>query len=368
MDTRDAYRCLDQISAPVFVLEISAEGVPVYAAFNTHALQMSGRPLSDYIGRTAEEVYPQAFGRTAFARHCEVVARAAPVTYQVELPVGDLIRTVRTTLRPELDEKGRVLRLYGTSKDMTVEKQALEAKIQFDTLSSEMEQFVALAAHDLRAPMRHMATLADMLREDFNDMGDGKIELIDMMENIAMKSMDLISDVLSHAEIGTTGPIETVFSFPALCQDICDVIDPQSQHVITTSSATVNSDRTAMQIALRNVTENALKHGEREQLTINIAVQQGLPGMIEVTLTDNGRGFSDAALKVMNGGRFQVGSGYGLFGVKRLISARGGTLVARNLPEGHGAVVRFSLPGDLIGAAAMQTELNHQTTDAYRAS
>lgn len=346
------YSDLDHISAPVFVLEMNADGLPVYAAFNAYALQMSGKPLADYIGRTAAEVYPQAFGRRALAHHCEVWETGVPTSYQIDLPVGNLIRTVRTTLRPDFDDAGKVVRLFGTSKDLTVEKQALEAKVQFDTLSSEMEQFVALAAHDLRAPMRHIATLADLLREELRECDDSKSEIIDMMENISAKSMDLIADVLAHAEIGGSDSVETVFSFPALCHDICDVLDPQSCHRITTSTATLCTDRTALQIALRNVTENAIKHGSNAALEIDIAVQDGLPGMIDITVADNGLGFNEGALKMMNGGRFKVDSGYGLFGVKRLIAARGGILVARNNDDAAGAIVRFSLPGECISMTA----------------
>lgn len=356
MKPRSEYASLDYVSAPVFVLEVNDDGQPVYAAFNSHARQASGRPLSDYMGRTALEVYPHAFGRTAYAHHCEVMANGVPTTYQLDLPIGGASRTVRTTLRPKKDHTGRVVRLFGTSRDMTIEKQALEAKVEFDTLSSEMEQFVALAAHDLRAPMRHVASITEMLRDDLDGTNNNNaIELLNLLENVAAKSTDLIADVLAHAEIGRAGPAETVFSFPALCHDICDVVDPQGIHTITTSSATLEADRTALQIALRNVTENAIKHGGETALNIDISVQRGMPGMIEVTLTDNGHGFSDAALKVMNGGGFKVDSGYGLFGVKRLISARGGTLQARNLPDGNGAVVRFSLPGEWIGMHQMDT-------------
>lgn len=357
MKPRRAFASLDHISAPVFVLEMNDAGAPVYVAVNAQALQQAGRPFSDYIGRTAEDVYPQAFGRTEHARHKEVMEKGVPATYQIDLPLAGEIRTVRTTLRPERDETGKVVRLYGTSKDITVEKQAIEAKIQFDTLSSEMEQFVAIAAHDLRAPMRQIAALTDLLRDGFVDMGDDKLELVGLIESVSLKSMDLIADVLSHSEIGRTETVETVFSFPALCQDICDVLDPQSAHTMTTSSATIEADRTVMQIALRNLTENAIKHGCRDSLKIDIAVQKGLPGMIEVTLTDNGVGFNEATLKVMNGGRFKVDSGYGLFGMKRLISARGGTLVARNLPCGAGAVVRFSLPGEWLGVTEMDNQM-----------
>lgn len=357
MKPRRAFADLDHISAPVFVLEVNEEGALVYAAFNAHALQASGRPLTDYIGRTAAEVYPQAYGRTAHARHKEVWESGVPTTYQIDLPLGGETRTVRTTLRPERDAYGAVIRLFGTSRDMTVEKQAMEAKVQFDTLSSEMEQFVALAAHDLRAPMRQIAALTGLLRDEFENLSHDQLELLDLIENVSLKSMNLISDVLSHAEIGQNETVETVFSFPALCQDICDVLDPQSAHHITTSSATIEADRTALQIALRNLIENAMKHGGRDRLEIDIAIQIGLPGMIDVTLTDNGVGFQEGSLKIMNGGQFRVESGYGLFGMKRLISARGGTLAARNLPNGQGAAVRFSLPGEMLGTIAAERDL-----------
>jgi len=53
-----------------------------------------------------------------------------------------------------------------------------------------------MAAHDLRTPMNNVKTMADMLRHDFQDMGDGKLELINMLERVAVKSTNLINDVL----------------------------------------------------------------------------------------------------------------------------------------------------------------------------
>ncbi len=348
MNSDKKYDQFDLISVPIFVLEVDQGGEPVFAAFNTFALKISGRPLSDYLGNTALKVYPQAYGRTAYAHHCQVRDSGTPLTYQLDLPIGGTTRSIRTTLCPKLDNNGKVIQLFGSSVDVTAEKQAQEARVQFDTLTSEMEQFVALAAHDLRTPLRNIAIIADMLREDFVDHGDGKIELLDTLDNIAAKSMELITDVLSHVEAVKVDSSETAFSFPALCRDICDTLDPYGKHNISTTIATVKADRTAMQIALRNMTENAIKHGGRDSLDIGIDVQMGLPGLLEVTLTDTGMGFSEDALKIMNKGRLRAESGYGLFAVKRLISARGGTLVARNLPDGAGAVVQFSLPGNLI--------------------
>ncbi|NNK16460.1 MAG: PAS domain-containing protein [Sulfitobacter sp.] len=343
------YEHFDMIAAPVFVLEVSAEGQPVYAAMNSYARKQAGRPLSDYLGRTALEVYPMSYGRSAYDHHCDVLKSGEDRTYELDLPINGKVAAIRTTLRTEKDDNGRILRLIGSSVDMTTEKHARDAKLEFDTLSSEMEQFVAFAAHDLRAPMRNISVLTAMMREDCGTPDKDQLEIIDLIENIAVQSMDLISDVLSHAETVSTKTNETVFSFPALCHSICETLDPQGRHRFSTCISTLKADRTAIQIALRNIAENALKHGNRDRLEIDISVQQGMPGMIEITLSDNGKGFSDAALKIMNGGRFRADSGYGLFGIKRLISSRGGTLIARNLPNEEGAIVRFSIPGTLVG-------------------
>jgi len=353
----------DYIAAPIFVLEVNKGGQPVYAAINTHALEISGRPASDYIGKTALDVYPDSYGRTAYAHHCFVIKNGQRAIYELDLPMAGKICSLRTQLNPQLGPNGQVERVYALSVDVTAEKNARESKVEFDTLSSEMEKFVALAAHDLRAPMRNVAILTDLLREGFQDHGDGKLELLDLIDKIAVKSMDLISDVLCHVEIKSTQADETVFSFPALCHQICDTLDPKGLHVYDSSLSTIRADRTVMMIALRNLIENAIKHGGRKPLAIDIQVATGMPGMIEVTLTDDGKGFSDAALKIMNGGQFRADSGYGLFGVKRLISARGGTLIARNTPDQTGAVVRFSLPGTLLGVASPPDLLTMQSDD-----
>lgn len=342
---------LDLLHTPVFVLEVGADGIPRYVAFNACARDIAGRPLSDFLGKTAEDVFAGAYGRRAFARHCDAVRNAVPMTYDLDLPLGGRVRTIRTTLSPELDADGHVIRLFGSSIDISAEISAQHARLEFETLSSEMEQFVAMAAHDLRAPMRNISALAEIMRDDFADPADPRHETLDLIENVANRSMDLITEVLAHTQSTSIEKQEQVFSFPAMCHRVFDALDPEGAHRVETSLLTLKADRTAIIIVLRNLVENAIKHGNRDRLKMIVTVETGMPGMIDITLTDNGDGFSDAALDIMNGGKFKAESGYGLFAVKRLISARSGTLAARNLPDNSGAVVRFSLPGEIVGVA-----------------
>ena len=346
----DRFAHLDFVDSPVFVLAVGADQIPRYVAFNAKARAIAGRPLSDYLGKTAAEIYEDAYGRTALERHTEVAKSGKAITYEILLPIGGQERSISTTLLPQLDDTGNVALLFGTSVDLTAEQAAREAQLLLQTKATEMEQFIAMAAHDLRAPLRNMAMIADMLGEEFVDHGDGKVELIGMLENVAAKSMTLIGDVLDHAHALDATDTSSQFNFAALCRDICDVLDPQEEHRFTYTGAEVITDRTAMQIAVRNIIDNAIKHGGKEMLSIDIMLQRGQNGMLDVVMTDNGTGFTAAALAFINGGNFKVDSGYGLLGVRRMIQARGGSMTAQNLEGASGAVIHFSLPGKWVHA------------------
>lgn len=108
--------------------------------------------------------------------------------------------------------------MFGTSVDLTQEQNTRDAQVSFKTIATEMEQFVTMAAHDLRAPLRNMSMIAEMLSEGFVDHGDGKVELIIMPDDLAQKSMVLISDVL----------------------------DPHNQHSFTYTVVELVADRTAI--------------------------------------------------------------------------------------------------------------------------
>lgn len=346
MQNRFDFSQLDHVPTSIFVLRVTDDGRPVYAALNAFALEFAGRPLADWVGKTALEIYGGAMGQLAYDRHCAVVQSREPMTYDLELPMLTGTKSVRTSLNPVRDADGRVTLIYGTSNDHTNARQVQESQVQIETLTNEMEQFVAMAAHDLRAPMRNVGLLADMLRDGFVDHGDGKTELIDMLEDMAKKSLRLITDVLSHARATSVEDRTTEFAFPELCRDILAVLDPSSQHRLDTSEALLCADRAALQIVVRNLMENAIKHGGRDHLAITAQVTAKDAGCIEVTIADDGTGFENPGHRFLENGEFRIDSGYGLLGIRRLIKARGGTITAANKDEG-GGIVTFSLPGTL---------------------
>lgn len=348
------FEFLDLLSCPIFVLDITGDGVPVYAAINSDARELSGKQPFDYMGRTALETFPGPIGRLAYARQCQVVQSAKPLSYRQEVPGG---AAMHVTLRPAVDADGTVTRIFGTSRDVATLRAAQEARSSLDTLSNEMEKFVAMAAHDLRAPMRNISLLANMLRDEMAGQSGARLDLIDLMDDVATKSMDLISDVLSHASVSNSAKAEIEFSLAALGRNIALVLDPPARHRIEVGDASLKTDRTALQIALRTLIEHAIAQAKRHRVDIKVSAQPGLPGLVDITMIDNGAGFSAAALKMLNDGSLHTDSGYGLFAIKRLINARGGSIFARNKPQGGGSMIRFSLPGEFCPAE--QTAQGH---------
>ncbi len=345
------YALLDLVETPVFVVEMQGDERPVYVAWNRAASEMSGLSAAQVIGKTAKELHPGRLGEIAHRRHCRVAAEKRSATYQLTLPLGGRQTRVQTHLCPVLDDDGNVANMVATVTDVTARQGVAEAQSELNNFASEVEDFISLAAHDLRAPLRNVQTVADLLREDFVDLGDGKLELIDMLGAVGTKAMALISDILAHAQAtGATAQVAE-FDLRDLCEGILLVLDPFQNHAVACPDIEIEADRNLVQIAIRNLMDNAFKHAGRDHVQIEIGVAEAEDGLIEVTLSDNGKGFGDPAMAFIRSGKLRVDSGFGLLGVRRMLTAAGGRLSAGAPQSGTGGIVRFALRGRLRTAA-----------------
>ena len=347
---------LDSIGSPVFVLDLRRSHWLQYLAWNNAAVESSGIRREEVIGRTALEVYPGRLGQIAFDHHTAVAESGKAESYEIALPLKTGEHIVRTTLTPLADPGGKIVRLVGSSVDLSLEREQQQSRIQasadMSALTTEIEQFVSLAAHDLRSPMLNVQNIAFMLREDFKDLGDGKLELIDLLEDVGVKATSLISDVLYYARATNAQARQSVFDLEQLCTNIFVILDPHENHSLTSARAQLFSDDIALQIILRNLVDNAIKHSGRDSVDVSISVLQRVEGFLEFVVRDDGRGFEDPSIVFLGGGNFRTESGFGLLGVRRLINARGGVINAEAAEDGKGSIVRFTFPGKAIDLEA----------------
>lgn len=346
--TNDETLLLDLIEHPVFVLEPDGQGFPRYTAVNSLACKAFERPRVQVLGKTAAEVFEGQIGQTALERHLAALESGQDAVHTIILPLGSGARIVRTVLRPMRAEDGAVTRIVGTSAGPGKKSCLRERRSDVPRRSQDLEHFVTLAAHDLRAPMRHVATLAQMMREEFRDLTTEQRELLDLLDGVSEKTLALIGDVLLHAQTGTAAQAASRFELGALVDDIRIMIDPFRSCTLHRPHGWLSADRTAVQIVLRNLIDNALKHGvvegAQEPLVLSVSIAPTDAAHVALRVHDTGPGFDPKALADLAEGGFTPAGGYGLMAVRRLVEARNGDLQLANHPGG-GAEITVTLPG-----------------------
>lgn len=361
MDAKDR-ALLDHIGYAVFAIEPGADGEPRYVAFNRFARETIGRAETEIIGLTAAELYPGRQGRIAYDHHVEALRTGRERTYELPLPLANEQRWVRTTLSPVLDASGRLIRVIGSSTDVSERQVFAEMRAGVETLSGEFAEMLNRAAHELRAPMRNIGAVADLLRDGFQDLGDGKLELIDLMERISTNALDLVSDVLSHAEAVSAVGMIAEFDFAALAREVMAVADPNGDHAFEATPGRVRGDRTATAIALRNLVECAIRTRRRDggsdggASRFAFSADTDKRGFFGVSVDDEAGGFDYASVSLLNGGALRTDGAFGLLGVRRLIVARGGRIAALKRSGARGAKIRFTLPGEVVEPALQASD------------
>jgi signal transduction histidine kinase len=338
---------LDHVAVPIFVLRPDRDRKVVYAFWNRAAERMGNRRREDVLGKSALEVYSGAFAQAAYNRHVDVFNTGRSATYELMLDINGAPQEVQTTLSPVKSFDGSVLVAIGTSVIMSALRAAQQREIEqlamIEATKSEMESYLAFAAHDLRSPMRRMLGLAELMQEELPDDAGEAREIAQMMEQVSQKAEELIGEVLEfNLAVNATSGTEDI-DLGTLCRDIFLVLDPMQLHDLEAMPARLHGDKVALQIILRNLVDNALKHTDKSVVRVRIEHTYE-NGTVWIIVADNGPGLPEDQLDFFEGQTFTYGNGFGLLGIRRLVQMRRGELHADTPPEG-GTRFRLTLPG-----------------------
>ena len=292
---------LESVSAPVFALASGRNGA--FLAWNKALSQVTGINAVDAVGRTPVEVLgPLAAG----------VSLAPPGAVNVP-GLGIAVLERHDGL------------LIGTLHDR------------------EREAFLGLAAHDLRTPLRNVLYLAEEAMVE--TQAAEKAEMLARIAKVARNGLEMTRDMVACAQSSGFGEQpRTLVELKPLADQIFATVDPERRHHMECDAAFLTVERPVLLTILRNLMDNAIRHGGGAERRIRIEAQPVEAG-IQIRVSDNGKGFKDSALAFLSGGEFRAESGYGLVGLRRLIHARGGRFGVEPGDQGKGSAVVVTLPG-----------------------
>lgn len=204
------------------------------------------------------------------------------------------------------------------------------------------QRFLANAAHELKTPLSILRGQLE-IRVDPDARAAMLLE-IDSMARTVNQLLQLAeaSDIGSYRfeTVDLANAAQEAILLVRSLADECTVgID---LNVVTTSSH-VRGDRAAIQIALRNVLENAIRHSPPKSL-----VELRIDGNT-VIVRDMGTGLSEEARihafeRFWRSDRSGSGTGLGLSIVKEIMDAHHGDVRAENAQAGPGAVFTLRFP------------------------
>ncbi|MFL4469757.1 ATP-binding protein [Tateyamaria armeniaca] len=346
------FSVFDFVNQFIFVLVPDADNRPIYAFLNKIGSDRLGKTRDEIVGQPAHEIFSGRAAYSVYRRQCGAWANGVETDYEIALPLGTETMWARTNLVPVHDANGQVTHMIGTTQDITDERKQLQDHVLSAAAAQDLEDLMCMAAHDLRSPLSNLKTLAGMMRKDFVDHGDGKSQLIDMIDSISDRALSVVSSIMGQAM--AMGPVgcNAAFDLGAMCDDVMVMLDPISKHSVSYPRVEVQAEIMVVHIVLRNLIDNAVKHSGKEVVKISIDMTPMNAERLLFRVSDNGSGFDSRVVDAWETAESGNYGGFGLMGVRRLVRSRGGNVALTTPTSGQGAEVQVELPGRIVQTRA----------------
>ncbi|MCK9379999.1 MAG: ATP-binding protein [Sulfuritalea sp.] len=212
-------------------------------------------------------------------------------------------------------------------------------------------RFTADAAHELRTPLAALKAQAQVALASV-DATERQHALTQILVGCD-RATHLVAQLLTLARLDADTPQQTQdVALRAIAEEVLamsagEAIERGCELVLHDGDAQVRGDAVLLQVLLRNLVDNALRHGGGTQIEVSITRRND---RAVLTVSDNGRGIAaDERERVQQ--RFyrsasadSSGSGLGLSIVGRIAELHRGAVEIDAPAAGNGVALRVSLP------------------------
>ena len=231
-----------------------------------------------------------------------------------------------------------------------------EGRLAKDALLRARADVAAMLSHDLKNPLAAILGAVDFQRDDGLDDAAGIANTLDRIEAAARRALLLVTNFLEASRVGDgrlaprRRPVDLRMTIERLVAEqgiLGSVKEVRLEAAIEGERLPIEVDEGQIDRVLANLVQNSIQHSPIGGRVIVSA--RSCEGGIEVTVEDEGDGIPPEALprifdRYSTAASRLDSTGLGLFVVKSLVAAHGGTITAENREPGPGARFRVVLP------------------------
>jgi PAS domain S-box-containing protein len=332
---------------------------------NAEAERMFGYPRDELIGRSVDVLVPQRF-RGQHARHRNTFMMRAAAR---SMGAGRDLYAVRKDgtefpveigLNPIHAPTGTLV--LSAVVDITERKRTEDALArqarELERSNAELEQFAYVASHDLREPLRTIASFTSLLQREYGDQLDEQAATyIGFAVDASQRMQRLISDLLAYARLSTRVEEPTRVDLGAVTAIVLDnlkvSIDESQAEIFVEALPVIDGTESQLVELFQNLIANAIKFRGEEAPKITVGAQRAANGWT-LSVSDNGIGiapeYHEAVFQVFR--RLHLrdeypGTGIGLAFCKQIVERHNGRIwIESSLDRGTTVKIQISTSVD----------------------
>ena len=220
------------------------------------------------------------------------------------------------------------------------------------------QEFMDIAAHELRTPIQPILGLAQLLKEQISD--STQIRFLDVILRNAERLQQLQGDMLdvTRIESGSMKIHKESFNLKEL---IFHLLQDFNTHVKDDTRIKLNyrsdgdvcviADKNRIIQVVSNLLANAIKFTKAGKILVQLRKRKGKKiadsNQVIVSIKDEGSGIDPSIMPRLFtkfAAKSDKGTGLGLYISKSIVEAHGGKIWAENNKDGKGATFTFTLP------------------------
>ena len=256
---------------------------------------------------------------------------------------------------PIRDEQGQHIGYAKITRDIS-ERRAADLRLRELTSShQELEQFIHIASHDLREPLRKVLAFSDLLiEEEGASLSPQARSYLGSITSATRRMQALLASLLDLTRVTSQGrsfdPCNLDEVLREVCADLQVTIQERGAQIRTGSLPRIEADTAQMRQLFQNLIENSIKYardGVPPQVDISAQTDDRY---VTVQLRDNGIGFEPQYAERIFGVFQRLhtrdrygGAGIGLSICRKICKRHGGEIHGNGTPD-SGSVFTIRLP------------------------